>query len=144
MGKIIVGTNGTKYKKAPTPDEIIDEAIKRKDWFSAFSNAVTYFEHWGYWRLEWYCIKENIGFRDRLKHLNVSTLIHILFLLKIIDEDTFSKIIVTIRERNRLIHPASRNSGISYRYRKDRDKATQILDDAKQCIQRIKAGVGKD
>jgi hypothetical protein len=34
-----------RWKKAPTPEEVINKAIEREDWFSAFSNAVTYFEH---------------------------------------------------------------------------------------------------
>jgi hypothetical protein len=64
------------------PEKIINQAIERRDWFSGFSNSVTYFEHWGYWRLKWNCIKEQIDIEEKLKHLHVSTLTLILYLLK--------------------------------------------------------------
>jgi hypothetical protein len=38
-------TNKKNGEKPLSFEEVIDEAIQREDWFSAFSNAVTYFEH---------------------------------------------------------------------------------------------------
>ena len=126
------------------PERVIDEAIEREDWFSAFSNAVTYFEHWGYWRLRWYCIKEKIDIKERIKHLHVSSLVLILYLLRLIDTNTFSKINKTIKERNKLVHPVSTEAGITYRDRKEKDRATQLLTDAKSCIRKLKEGIGHD
>ena len=132
-----------KWKKAPSFEEVIDEASQREDWFSAFSNAVTYFEHWGYWRLHWYCIKEKIEIRERLRHLHVSTLVLVLFLLKLIDTNVFSKMSKIIKERNKLIHPVSAESGITYRHRKEKDRAIELLEDAKYCIKNVKEGILK-
>ena len=138
-----MSSKSKKWKKAPTPEEIINEAIEREDWFSAFSNAVTYFEHWGYWRLEWYCIKKKIVLGTKLKRLHVSTLVLILYLLRLINTDTYTKMNETMKERNRLIHPISTEAGITYRDKKDKDRATEILDNAKLCIRQLKEGVGK-
>ena len=132
--------NGEKHLSF---EQVIDEAIQREDWFSAFSNAVTYFEHWGYWRLHWYCIKEKIEIRERLRHLHVSTLVLILHFLKMIDTDVFSKMNKIIKERNKLIHPVSTESGITYRDRKEKDRAIELLEDAKYCIRKVKEGILK-
>lgn len=127
-----------KYKKASSPEEVIDEAIKRKDWFSAFSNAVAYFEHWGYWRLRHYCIKEKIYEKEKIKHITVSNLVLILHLLKLIDQNTHAKMVTTIKERNKLIHPILQGEGIGYRARKEEDGAIKILENAKKCITALK------
>jgi hypothetical protein len=34
-------------RKANPPSEVIDDAIRRKDWLSAYSNVTAYFELWG-------------------------------------------------------------------------------------------------
>jgi len=123
-------------------DKIINDAITREDWFSGFTNAVTYFEHWGYWRLRWYCIQNEIYMKEVTKNLRVSNLIIILRLLKIIDQETYSKIKEIIKERNKLVHPEI--AGISYRDRKRRDNAVRLLIDAKNCIVKLKEGIGKN
>jgi hypothetical protein len=46
-------------------------------------------------------------------------------------------------ERNKLVHPVSRNVGMTYRDEKQRDRATQLLNDAKERISKVKEGVGK-
>jgi len=122
------------------PNKVIDEAIKREDWFSGFTNSVTYFEHYGYWKLKWYCIKERINVEKKLKHLRAGTLALFLYTLKLIDTDTYSKMNKTIKERNKLVHPAI--AGITYRDRKEKDRATQLLKDAKICIRKLKEGIG--
>jgi len=132
-----------RLKKAPAPEEVIDEAIQRGDWFSAFSNAVAYFEHWGYWRLSWYCTEENIHVEEKVRNLSVSTLTLTLYLLKIMNQNTYSKMSKTILERNKLVHPISRGKGIGYRNRKERDRAIEILTDAKKCITELKQGILK-
>jgi len=121
----------------------IDRAIENEDWFSGFSNAVTYFEYWGYWRLHWYCLKEHIEEYGKTKYLNASSLLTILYLLKEIDANTFNKMIKVIKERNKLIHPISTDSGMTYRDTKEKDRATELLNDAKECISKVKEGVGK-
>jgi hypothetical protein len=132
-----------RWKKAPTPEEVIGEAIQRDDWFSAFSNAVAYFEHWGYWRLDWYCTKENIHVEEKIRNLSVSTLALTLYLLKLINQNIYSKMSKTILERNKLVHPISRGKGIRYRDKKERDRAIEILTDAKECITELKQGILK-
>ena len=42
----------------------------------------------------------------------------------------------TLDERNKLIHPG--RDGIAYRYQKDKDRATELLEDAKLCIHKIR------
>jgi len=124
------------------PDAVIDDAIKRRDWLSGFSNSVVFFEHYGYFRLRWYCLKERIDLSKKLEGLHVSTLTLILYLLKIIDADTFSKMNKTIKERNMLTHPISAEAGISYRETKEKTRATQLLEDAKFCIRKLREGIG--
>jgi len=138
-----MSSKNKKWKKAPSPEEVIDESIQREDWVSAFSNAVSYFEHWGYWKLYWYCLEEDIHVERKIKSISVSNLTLVLHLLKLIDTNTFSKMQKTIDERNKLLHPILRGQGISYRDAKDRDRATEILADAKCCIEKLRKGIGK-
>jgi hypothetical protein len=132
-----------ELKKAPTPEEVIDKAIQNEDWVSAFSNAVSYFEHWGYWKLSWYCIEEDIHVERKIENISISNLTLILYLLKLIDTNTFSKMQKTINERNKLVHPILRGQGVNYKDTKNRDRAVEILEDAKYCINKLKEGVGK-
>lgn len=120
-------------------NKIIDEAIEREDWFSGFTNSVTFVEHWAYWKLRWYCIKNKIKLKEELKRLNVGNLVTILYLLKLINEETYAKIKKSIVERNKLIHPGRK--GISYRDRKEKDRATDLLNDAITCIKELKEGL---
>jgi len=119
---------------------IIDNAIRRKDWFSGFTNCVTYFEHWGYWKLKWYCIKNKINAERKLHSLSVGNIAVVLYLLRAIDQDTYSKMLEVIKERHRLVHPA--REGITYRDRKEEETFARLLNDAKDCIRRIKKGIG--
>jgi hypothetical protein len=125
-------------------EKIIDDAISREDWFSGFTNSVTYFEHWAYWRLHWYFIKNKLDIRTLSKKLSrshVSNLILILYILQAIDKDTYSRINKIISERNKLVHPA--REGLSYRDRKEKDRAIELLNDAKNCIAKIKEEIAK-
>lgn len=131
-----------KYIRVRNPIKVIDKAIGEEDWFSAFTNSVTYFEYYGYWRLRWYCIKEKIDVKEKLKNLRVGSLALVLFLLKLIDRNTYSKMNKIIKERNKLIHPAI--AGITYRDRKKKDRAIQLLEDAKFCITELKKGIGHE
>jgi len=132
-------TGKTKYDRAMRE---IDDAIRTEDWFSGFANSVTYLEFFAYWLLRWYCIKKKIDVKSKLKSLKVSTMTLILYILKLIDTNTFTKINTIIKERNKLVHPA--NTGISYRDRKKKDKAIKLLNDAKFCITKLKEGIGQE
>jgi BMFP domain-containing protein YqiC len=127
-----------KWKRTLTPEEVIDKAIAREDWFSAFSNAVSYFEFWSFWALESYCLKENIDVEQKLKRLPVSTLTLMLYLLKLIDFDTYSKMNIVTRERNRLVHRNIPEKIPIYDGEKKTAEATQLLEDAKQCIRNVR------
>lgn len=132
-----------KWKRTSTPQEVIDTAIERKDWFSAFTNAVAYFEFWGFWSLNSYCLRENIDVEQKLRRLPVSSLMLMLYLLKLIDLDTFSKMSAVIKERNRLVH---RNIPEKIPIYDDMEKiarATRLLAYAKQCIKKVREGIGK-
>ena len=105
-----------------------------------FANSVSYLEHLGYWLLRWYCIKENIEVKKKLKNLRVSTIALTLYLLKLIDTNTFTKMNTIIKERNKLIHPIE--LGLSYRQQKEKEKAIKLLKDAKYCIAKFKEEIG--
>ena len=132
----------TKYFRSHTA--AIDNAIKKEDWFSGFSNAVTYFEYWGYWRLHWYCTREKIEEYGKTKGLSASSLLTILYLLKEVDANTFNKMGKVIKERNKLIHPISTDAGMTYKDTKEKDRATELLNDAKECITKVKEGILKE
>jgi hypothetical protein len=87
--------------------------------------------------------KKKSNLREKLRHLHVSTLVLVLYLLKLIDTNVFSKMNKIIHERNRLIHPVSTESGISYRDRKEKERAIELLEDAKYCIKNVKEGILK-
>lgn len=114
---------------------VIDKAIQDEDWFSGFANAVAYLEHFGYWLLRWYCIKKKINVKRKIARLRVNTITLILYLLGLIDTRTYSMMNKTIKERNKLIHPTI--AGISYRDRKEKERATELLNDAKFCLEKL-------
>lgn len=127
-----------KWKRTLPPEEVINEAIAREDWFSAFSNAVSYFEFWSFWALESYCLRENLDVEKKLRRMPVSTLTLMLYLLKLIDFDTYSKMNTLIRERNRLVHRNIPEKIPIYDDEKKTAGATQLLRDAKQCIRNVR------
>jgi hypothetical protein len=132
-----------KFVAIPNVEELIQDAIQREDWFSGFSNAVTFFEYWGYYRLYWYCINKKLGLEKEIKSFRVNSIITMLYLTKQIDQDTFGKIRRVIHERNKLVHPISTEAGITYRDRKEKDTAIEILESAVACIKELRKGVGK-
>jgi hypothetical protein len=133
----------SEYKKAPTPEEIINEAIERKDWFSAFSNAVSYFEFWAYIWLWRYCKKENMHIEEIIKGLNARELNLILYLLKLTDFNFFNKMNKTIKERNFYVHPEKAEEMLSYRHKEEREEKEEtirMLRDAKYCTKKVRDG----
>jgi hypothetical protein len=133
-----------RWKRTLTPYEVIDEAIEREDWFSAFSNAVSYFEFWNFWAIEAYCLRVNIDVEKKLRRLPASTLVLMLYLLKLIDFDTFSKMNIVIRERNKLVHTNLPEKIPIYDDDKKRAIAIQQLNDAKECIRIVRKTIRTD
>jgi|GEM_PF-2892667 len=141
-GKVGIGIS-SRSGIAPTPELVIDEAIKREDWFSAFSNAVSYFEFWAYIWLWRYCQKENMHIEEIIKGLNARELNLILYLLKLTDSNIFHKMKKTISERNLYVHPEKAEQMLGYRHKEEREekeKALRILKDAKYCITKVREG----
>jgi hypothetical protein len=103
-----------KYRKAHQPIDVINDAIERKDWFSAYSNAVAYFELWGNQLLTFYCRNEHIYASKMIQKLSVANLVLVLYLLKLIDQNTLSKMNLTIKERNNIVHAGSRGERESF------------------------------
>lgn len=127
-------------KKLPyygmNPKQEIEDAMSRNDWLGGFSIAVSYLELLGFHRLISYC--NSLGKRlsqtakDELKRINVRQLTTLLFSLRLINRDTYSKMNKTIKERNKLVHFL--RGGPDYRDRKVADRAKALLEDAIECI----------
>ena len=121
----------------------IDEAIETENWFSGFTNAVTYFEHYGYWAIRFYCHREKITLTNKaqtsIKRLGASELALILRILELTDNRTYSNMKKIIEERNKVVHPGRR--GIRYADKKKKDEATLLLEQAKECLQIIQSTV---
>ena len=119
----------------------IDEAIEDEDWFSAFANVVTCFEHYGYWAIRFYCSNENIDLTDKaedsLKRLGATELSLLLRILQLICNETYSSMRKVISERDKIVHPGRR--GIRYAEKKKKDEAIMLLKQAKECLKKIKA-----
>lgn len=120
----------------------IDEAKSGQKWFSGFTNAVTYFEHYGCWAIRFYCQRESITLTDKaqdsLKKLGATELALLLRTLKLIDNDIYSKMRSVITERNKIVHPG--REGIKY-VKKKKDERTLLLEQAKECLLKIKDAV---
>jgi len=133
--------NETEYIRSP--DRVIDELIAKEDWFSGFANSVTYFEHYGYFAIRAYCVREGVELKGKAINLlrrnsagNVTLLLRI---LKIIDDKSYSDMRKIIGERNNLVHPGRK--GLAYRYAKKKDEYTVLLNKAKECIVRVKSQI---
>lgn len=120
----------------------IDEAKSEPNWFSGFTNAVTYFEHYGYWAIRFYCKRESITLtnkaQDSLKKLGATELALLLLSLKLIQNGTYSKMRSVITERNKIVHPG--REGIKY-VKEKKDEWTLLLEQAKECLLEIKDAV---
>lgn len=118
-------------------DKEIQDAIDNGDWVSAFATAVSYFEHYGARIIKKRSESLEIPrYKDIVKNMSASSIILILRLLDLVDGETYDKMRKILQERNKLIHPE--RGGIGYRYRKQRTRAVELLEDAKQCIHRIR------
>ena len=131
------------YRKAHPPSEVIDEAIGRKDWLSAYSNAIAYFEMWGYWLLVYYCRNEKLYIKKRIEDLSVSNLTLVLYLLKLIDQNTFTKMTEAIRKRNAILHAGSKGESKRFLGENEQEEAIKVLENAKYCIDKLKEGTIK-
>lgn len=119
------------------PDKEIQDGIDGEDWVSAFATAVSYFEYYGARTIKGRCRSLEIPrYKDIVKNMGASRIILILRLLALVDKDIYGKMRKTLQERNKLIHPE--RGGIGYRYKKQKDKAKELLEDAKQCIHQIR------
>jgi len=129
--------------KAQNPSEVIQRAIDNRDWFFAFSSAVTFFELWGYWRLRQHCEYEKLYANPQIKKLDATNLALVLYLLQLIDQDTHVKITRVIEGRNNFVHPVSEGDRLSSSYLSEEDaKAAEIvLKGAIVAIERIKKGL---
>ena len=118
----------------------IDDAKGEEDWFSAFANAVSYFEHYGYFAIRAYCVRKKVKLTNTamepLKRLGAGNIALLLRILNLIDNDTYSNMKKIIKERNRLVHPAGK--GIRYRDQKKKDTATLLLNQAEGCLRKIR------
>lgn len=127
------------------PDKVIDDCKEIEDWFSGFTNAVAYFEHFGYWAIRMHCTREKIpvtnAIKKSLSSLSGNDIGLLLYLLKLIDAETYSEMKHVIRERNRLVHPGRK--GITYRDRKKKDNAIRLLDQSKNCIREIRNTIAR-
>src|SRR4030042_4009911 len=90
--------------KAQNPTEVIQRAIDNRDWFFAFSSAVTFFELWGYWRLRQHCEYEKLYAASKIKKLDATNIALVLYLLQLIDQDTHVKITRVIEARDNFVH----------------------------------------
>ena len=125
------------------PYKVIDDCRNREDWFSAFTNSVTYFEHYGYWAIKLYCTRNDVKLTekatDSLKNLGAANIVLLLRILNLIDNETYSNMRKIIKERNKLVHPGRK--GITYRDRKKKDKAVRLLNQAKESIKKIRSTI---
>ena len=134
LDKEITGKKLPYYNMNPRKE--IKDAMSRNDWVGGFSIAVSYFELFGFHTLIRYC--NSLGkplsktVKDELKRTNVKQLVVLLFSLRLINRDTYSKMNKTIKERNKLIHFL--RGGPDYRDRKQEDRAKELLQDAIECI----------
>lgn len=130
-------------RKAHPPSAVIDDAINRQDWVSAFSNAIAYFEMWGYWLLRFYCRNEKLYVQKKIEDFRVANLTLVLYLLKLIDQNTFSKMMETIKKRNNIIHAGAKGEFKRFLDEKERIEAITVLENAKYCIEKLKEGTIK-
>jgi len=131
----------------------IDKAIQARDWFTGFATAISYIEHFGTIKLRNYInsrilqlmeseetrknvkkqLKEDFG--KNLEKLGAKDIAFLLYAFQLIDSDTYLRLRKIIVERNKLVHPARK--GIAWRYTKPERTARELLQQAKDCIQKI-------
>lgn len=122
----------------------VDDAIENEDWFSGFANAVSYFEHYGYFAIRSYCVRENVKLTRKAmeslkRNLSAGNITLLLRILKLIDNETYSSMKKIIEERNKLVHPGRK--GIAYRDRKKKNTAIRLLNQGKECMWKIKDAI---
>jgi hypothetical protein len=117
----------------------VDNAVKKEDWFSAFASIVTYFEHFGYWAVTFYCRRNKMTLTKKaletLRRFGAADLAFLLRILNLMDNETYSTMKKTIEERNKIVHPGQR--GIKYVDKKSKEEASRLLNEAKECFKTI-------
>lgn len=121
----------------------IDNAITEEDWFLAFTLVGSYFEHYSYWAIRFYCNNAKINLTQKaiesLKMSSAAQLLLSLLLLKLIDDNTYSRMKKIIEERNKVVHPMKES--IKYADEKKKDDAIRLLNQAKDCLLQIRGSI---
>ena len=78
-------------------------------------------------------LREDFG--KNLEKLSAKDIVFLLYAFQLIDSDTYLKLRKIIIERNKLVHPARK--GIAWRYEKPERTAKELLQQAKEYIQKI-------
>ena len=74
---------------------------------------------------------------NSLKRHSAGDIALLLRILKLIDNETYSTMKKIIEERNKLVHPGRK--GITYREQKKKERAIELLTQAKQSITEIRS-----
>lgn len=86
------------------------------------------------------CLREKIGLTNKadgsLKMLGAVQLALFLRILKLINNETYSNMKKVVEERNKIVHPG--RDSILYIDKKEKDKATMLLKQAKDCLLQIR------
>jgi hypothetical protein len=93
------------YIKIPDPISLLQDIIKRKDWFTGLIMSATFFEHFGISRLKEYFHSKgiNIG-SDRIERLDLGEIIMFLYGCGLIDQPTYTKMFEIKKKRDELVH----------------------------------------
>ena len=101
------------------------------------ASIVTYFEHYGYWAVRFYCHRKKIALtkkaEESLKKFGASDFALLLRILKLMDNETNSVMRKTTEERNKIVHPSRK--GIKYVDKKKKDEAIRLLSEAKNAYE---------
>ena len=115
------------------PENDIQDAIERRDWFTGFAISVSFFEYYGKNIIKDYYENRNMQFNKKmLDGMGASDVIFILRVIENINNDYDAKMKKIIKERNKLIH------NITYRDEKEETRAYDLLKQAIDCIKNIK------
>lgn len=111
---------------------VLQDCIKNKEWCKGIVFATTFFEHFGFHRLD-ELYREKLCSED-LRRLNLGEIIILLFVSGVIDKSTYAKMKEISNFRNKIVHGRFKRKKALVILRVDPKKGEQLIKQSIECL----------
>lgn len=118
--------NGIRNFLVKSPREILQDAIRNKEWFKGIVLSAAFFEHFGSIILE---KRTNGGIKNSNLNLPLEKILRLLHDFQLVSQPIYSKMREIKKERNSLVHNPFADA--------DEDKSKRLIENAIECLEAL-------